>query len=230
MRLAVFSDVHGNLAGLKAVLAEINKERPDRLVFCGDLCGYYYRQNEVAALLSGLPKLTCVRGNHDQMFLDARRDPELRKSYARRYGRSYELLHERAAPDTIRFLESLPKETVIAEAGAAVFHGSPWNPLDEYVYPTDPVERFAALPHRFVLLGHTHHPMHKKSGSVHVVNPGSCGQPRDHNLASFALVDTETSKVELRRAAYDVDSVLAEVKANDPGLPYLSEVLGRRPK
>lgn len=230
MRLAVFSDVHGNLAGLQAVLAEIRKAGPDGLVFCGDICGYYYQQEDVIETLRSLPGLACVRGNHDQLFLDSLEDESLLKDCVARYGRSYELLARSISAESLRFLRSLP-ESIAAEDGSwAAFHGSPWDPLNEYVYPTDPLDKFRDLPHRFIFLGHTHHPMHRRAGDVHVINPGSCGQPRDYSRPSFALVDTEKAAVEFRRVQYDIQSLMREALERDPDRPYLSAVLQRERK
>lgn len=227
MRIAAISDVHGNATAFRRVLDAVRAQAPDRIVFCGDICGYYYRQREVIESLASLTNLTAVMGNHDRMFLDSRKDPEIMRRCVERYGRSYERLHAEIDAASLSFLEGLPD--MIEEPGLAVYHGSPWNHLDEYVYPADDVARFADTTFPLILLGHTHRPMHRVAGDVNMVNPGSCGQPRDHNEACFAVVDTQPLKVSFHRVAYDVDAVMAEVARIDPDQTYLRDVLLRRP-
>jgi len=65
-----------------------------------------------------------------------------------------------------------------------------------------------------VVLGHTHIPMVRRVGDVLLVNPGSCGQPRDYNpLAAYAVLDTETRTAEIHRVNYDVDTVCKRIMA-----------------
>jgi predicted phosphodiesterase len=102
-----------------------------------------------------------------------------------------------------------------------VCHGSLWA-VDEYVYPNyRNFERFVDIKADVVVMGHTHIPMMRQAGRVLLINPGSCGQPRDGNpLASYALVDTETYQVEIRRIPYDVDIICHRILAErlDPKL------------
>ncbi len=64
-----------------------------------------------------------------------------------------------------------------------------------------------------IILGHTHYPLVKKVGEKMVINPGSCGQPRDNNpLASAAIFNTKTRKVDIIRVAYDQRPVIEAVK------------------
>jgi diadenosine tetraphosphatase ApaH/serine/threonine PP2A family protein phosphatase len=72
--------------------------------------------------------------------------------------------------------------------------------------------------HAGVVLGHTHIQHKATIDGRLIVNPGSVGQPRDGNPeAAFAILETETDTVELRRTAYDIDRVISEVEA--AGLP-----------
>ena len=101
------------------------------------------------------------------------------------------------------------------------------HPLEEYIYPDSNISRFESLPYAYVFLGHTHYPMHRRVGSVQIINPGSCGQPRDEHRPSFAMVDTERDTVVIHRVVYDMDRLKDQISQFDPDLPYLTKVLER---
>ncbi|HSE81325.1 MAG TPA: metallophosphoesterase family protein, partial [Gaiellaceae bacterium] len=64
MRVAVVSDIHGNLQALEAVLASIDRDAPDEIWCLGDLVGYGPRPNRCCALVAERADV-CLIGNHD---------------------------------------------------------------------------------------------------------------------------------------------------------------------
>lgn len=136
-----------------------------------------------------------------------------------------EQVKENISPKHLEWLSALPKSLEININGKyiAFFHGSPWDPLEEYIYPdSNKFDEFANLQWDYVFLGHTRYPMFKQAGSVHIVNPCSCGQPRDGDLrASAAVFDPENEQVFFIRESYDIQSTLKEARL--AGVP--SEVI-----
>jgi predicted phosphodiesterase len=69
----------------------------------------------------------------------------------------------------------------------------------EYIYPNSPaLARLGEIGSDFVILGHTHYYMAVRVGRSLVINPGSCGEARDHRNGfrlSYAILDTETEEV-----------------------------------
>jgi putative phosphoesterase len=230
VRLGIFSDIHGNIDAFEKVWEALQKEGCDLHCFLGDICGYYYDQNATIALLKTCPNLIALAGNHDEMFLKMLEDPALEEAYANKYGTANSLLKTTITPENLAFLKSLQSRGEIKEIKALLCHGSPWDPAGEYVYPTASLERFESLPYQFVLLGHTHHPLDRKAGQVHVINPGSCGQPRDFNQPSYAVLDVERDRVEIKRVDYDRRRLIAQVSRHKEKNPYLVEVLNRTQK
>lgn len=230
MKLAVFSDVHGNIDAFHAVKNAIAAERPDAHLFLGDLCGYYYSQNSVVSEMKSLKNLVAIRGNHDEIFLRLLKDEKEMPVYTKKYGSSYRRLKETLAPETKAFIEALPEKYEDPDGLWMACHGSPWSVLDEYIYPDADLSRFQDIPFRYVFLGHTHYSMHQRIGNVQIVNPGSCGQPRDEVRASFAMIDTELDKVVFHRVEYDRTTLAGQVKKFDPEMAYLGDVLFRSPK
>lgn len=227
MRIGLFSDVHGNAHAFEKVLERLRAAALDQYIFCGALCGYYYDQNAVVDMLESLNNLVGVRGNHDQLFLESLEDERKLASYTETYGGSLRDLRGKVTPKTLSFLRGLADRYVDPDLGLAVFHGSPWDVQDEYVYPTDPVDRFAELPYRYVVLGHTHYAMLRRANRVLVINPGSCGQPRDSGPPSYAVLDTDTGAVDVERVPYDPKPLIARVRRRTERNAYLTQALER---
>ena len=70
MRVAALSDIHGNLPALEAVLSEVELEKPDLIVSCGDVASGPMPA-ETISLLMALPGARFVRGNADRGVIDA---------------------------------------------------------------------------------------------------------------------------------------------------------------
>jgi len=227
MRFAVFSDIHGNIFAFEKAYDAIKREKCDVHLCLGDLCGYYYFPEEVIALMRTLPNLTALQGNHDRMFLTALNDGLVLENYTRTYGRAFEFLKAEISTETVDYLRSLPHEYRLPEVGVAGFHGSPWNPISEYIYPDADLSRFDDLDYKVVFMGHTHYTMNARRGGLRIVNPGSVGQPRDGGLPSFAVYDSVTGVVEIKHVAYDVGLMIDEIRRREDENSYLIEVLER---
>ena len=79
---------------------------------------------------------------------------------------------------------------------------------------------------KWVVQGHTHYPMIRKFENISVINPGSVGQPRNKDQgAQWALLDTESDKIEHFCEQYDSSEVVMESKKRHPEIPYLADVL-----
>jgi diadenosine tetraphosphatase ApaH/serine/threonine PP2A family protein phosphatase len=230
MRILVFSDIHSNLTALEAVLAAAGNV--DAYWCLGDLVGYGPDPNECIALVRDLPNLVCVRGNHDAATLGEvdqntfNHEASLAITWTKR----------NLNAESQEFLLSLPERLVIDDI--TLVHGSPRNPVWDYIMDAMTAERmFQFFDTRICLVGHTHVPAIWKEiesespkGLVldyqkvkiltkSILNPGSVGQPRDHDpRAAFAIFDPQESLWELRRVPYKIPEVQARIKKS--GLPW----------
>ena len=229
MRVAVLSDIHANLVALEAVLGAIGSV--DAFWHLGDVVGYGPEPDGVVERLAGIGAIG-VAGNHDLAALGGKEidwfNPDARSAM--------EWTRRRIDDRTAAWLGGLPKTRT--EAAMTLVHGSPRDPIWEYVTSL-PVARtnLAALETRVGLHGHTHLPMAWAERDGHIdamapspdstlelgdrrvlLNPGSVGQPRDGDpAASWLEIDTDAGRAVWRRVAYDVEAVRSAIL--DVGLP-----------
>jgi len=226
-RVAVITDIHGNLPALEAALARIAALGVDT-VFCGgDLVGYGPRPNEVCALIRERA-IPTIHGNYD--YAIARDLDDCGCAYVTAHDREigqrsveWTLAHtERPAKD---FMRALPFDLrlTVGTTSVHLVHGSP-RKVNEYLFEDKPArlyERLAADEDADVLVfGHTHKPWVREHGGVLFVNCGSVGKPKDGDpRGAFAVLDATSGdlRVAIERVPYDADAVAAEVRA--AGLP-----------
>ena len=226
-RVAVITDIHGNLGALEAALARIDELGIESIYCGGDLVGYGPHPNEVSALVEerGIPT---IYGNYDYAI---GRDLEdcgcaYRDQRDRELGQKsieWTLAHTNARAKA--FMRGLPFDLRFELAGKRVrlVHGSP-RKVNEYLFEDKPArtfERIAAGAECDVLVfGHTHQPWIHEYGGVLFVNCGSVGKPKDGDpRAGFAVLEANGREVAARieRVHYDAESVAREVAA--AGLP-----------
>ncbi|MBS7652537.1 MAG: metallophosphoesterase family protein [Candidatus Bathyarchaeia archaeon] len=224
MRVLVISDVHSNLEALLEVLGDADGF--DLAICAGDIVGYGPNPSECLRKIDELG-FHSVMGNHDYAIVTG--DTSGFNPYAAEAVRINRRLLE---ADEVRRLGSLPMGLNLEIDGVRiqVYHGSPSDPVNEYVFPEEAEavaeDYLEALDVGLIILGHTHIPYVIETGNGFLMNPGSVGQPRDGDpRASYMLLEIEGSsvKVDHRRVDYDVDSVASKMRRM--GLP---EVLAAR--
>lgn len=201
MKVAVLSDIHGNLPALEAVLNDF--PLVNACICCGDLVGYYPDAEEVCNILRELTTFI-IRGNHDA-YVSGALFPALEKkdTYKTEWTRA------NLSEKNLSWLVALPVEMNFSWDGSRILmrHASPWDE-DTYLFPNSiRLSEIHLGENEFLFLGHTHRPMWIQAGNGMILNPGSVGQPRDWNpLASYAIFDTASRSVEMRRVKYNVSA------------------------
>jgi diadenosine tetraphosphatase ApaH/serine/threonine PP2A family protein phosphatase len=247
---AILSDVHGNLEALHAVLDDIARH-PVRDVYClGDTLGYGPNPCECLHLVARVCAVALL-GNHDQAALF---DPDGFGLAARRALFWTRERLEAPVPDRAAalrrcaFLTDLPR--CHREGEHQYVHGSPRNPLHDYVFPEDiynqrKMDRLFALIDRCCFQGHTHVPgvfteqgpgqatflspeetdhVHRLGAGKALVNVGSVGQPRDGDpRACYVLLDGDV--VRFRRVEYDLETTVRKIYAIDELENFLGDRL-----
>lgn len=224
MRIATFSDVHGNLWALKAVLADIEQKNVDVVYCLGDLVGYGPQPNEVIALIRRR-QIPTVMGNYDDgVGFDrddcgcAYTDPEMR----RLGDLSLAWSKEHVTAENKAYLRGLLSSIRLEFDGRLLLlvHGSPRR-INEYVYEDrapKSLSRIAEAAAADVLvMGHTHLPYVKHVESVLFVNDGSVGKPKDGDPSgSYAIFEIgDELKVTIQRVPYDVRAAAKAVRESN---------------
>jgi diadenosine tetraphosphatase ApaH/serine/threonine PP2A family protein phosphatase len=210
MRTAVISDIHANLEALRAVLRTIDTLGADRIVCLGDIVGYGPEPNDCLDLVQERCSAV-ILGNHDSGVLG---DTPL--DQFNEFGRAaIRWTRRRITKRNLEYLRSLP--LIHSGDDATYVHASPLQPSSwRYVFAWPDARRcFQAFSTQFCFIGHTHIPVVVgENGTVNVfqdhqrylVNVGSVGQARDGNpKASFGLLDTGKSNLEIVRVPYSIE-------------------------
>jgi predicted phosphodiesterase len=232
VRIAVLSDVHGNLHALEAVLKSITADEPDAVWCLGDLVGYGPQPNQCCTLVAERADI-CLIGNHDLGVLGRLNLDDFSVDAAAVARWTADVLED----DAHRFLNALEPQSDQGEI--ALYHASARDPVWEYVLtPFAALGSFAATEARIILVGHSHVPLafgltEQRLETIiapggteldlsgvgrWILNPGSVGQPRDGDpRAAYTLLDPAAGRAEYRRVEYPVEETQAEIR--DAGLP-----------
>jgi predicted phosphodiesterase len=229
VRIAVVSDIHSNLVALEAVIDRIGSV--DAVWHLGDIVGYGPEPDAVVERLAALGAVG-VRGNHDAAASGGTEidwfNPDARAAM--------EWTRGAIAETTRAWLAALPVRRI--ESGFTLVHGSPRDPMWEYVTSAALARAaLSAISTEHGLHGHTHVPivftevdgrmrtLAPRAGNTvalgegrMLLNPGSVGQPRDGDpRASYLVMDLDAGTATWGRAAYDFEAVGAAMRA--AGLP-----------
>jgi len=238
MRLAVVADVHANRHALEAVVAEIELAGAEIAVCLGDVVGYNAEPNECVKLIRESSAVV-IAGNHDRNTVST--EPSWGTNTDAR--RVKEWTRRRLDDDELAYLAGLPSHAVDSRGFVAV-HGCYLNGtyVTGYVTSTMLEANLRVIASKkdwptLAFCGHTHAPLcgwlqendvqenrldtpvdWPPGAAAVLINPGSVGQPRDGDpRASFAIVDLDARRVEVRRVTYDVEGAARAILS--AGLP-----------
>ena len=241
MRLALISDIHGNLPALEAVLDSIAVDPSiDGTYHLGDLVGYAPWPDEVVALLQGY-HIPGIAGNYDSTVAteyehcgcryEDRRQEELSHL-------SYAWTLEHCSPETRRRLGRLPFRMDVRPNGGhasgptvILVHGAPtlntlyWTEDRPDAFNLKMAKSAGAKAGDVICFGHTHKPWHREIEGVHFVNTGSVGRPKDGDWrAGYTVLDVGREEavgtgaggagsvgVEVVRVEYDLERVTSAI-------------------
>ena len=231
MRVAVLSDIHANLHALEAVLADVDRQAPDEIWCLGDVVGYGPRPNECVSLVRERATLSLC-GNHDLAALGALDTVD----FSGDAGTAARWTQSVLGAEEATWLRGL--EPLAERPGVELFHGSPRDPVWDYVL-TEQVGLICILETTapLILVGHSHVALAlgwdgdaligglapegtdvARAGKRWLVNPGSVGQPRDGDpRAAWALIDEDIGRAAFFRVPYPVERTQAEIR--EQGLP-----------
>ncbi|MBN1755176.1 metallophosphoesterase family protein [bacterium] len=230
MKIAVFSDIHGNLEALNVAKKLIQDYSPHLAVCLGDIVGYGPNPAECIDEVRSITPY-CVAGNHDFATV--------RKTSIRNFNdraKSSILWTSRVLSEEARgFLAGLPER--IIKDGIQYVHSSPLKPLDwPYILSYQEADdAFPCFDEPLCFIGHSHYPyiwtqgekgfyppenqmIMLDPGKKHIINVGSVGQPRDHNpKGCMVFYDSSQNSLTYIRFIYEYKKT--QQKIIEAGLP-----------
>ncbi|MGD0735110.1 MAG: metallophosphoesterase family protein [Terracidiphilus sp.] len=224
MRIAIVSDIHGNLTAFEAVLADLRQTAPDLVFHGGDLADGGARPAEVVDRVCGLGWQGVV-GNTDEMLFDPGSLTEFASQASQNLQPLFIAIEERAAATReaigegrLAWLRSLRRTQIHDQV--ALVHASPkslWRAPAPEGSDAELEGVYSPLDRSIAVYGHIHRPFIRKIAGTIVANSGSVSLSYDGDRrAAYLLIDE--SGPSIRRVEYDVE---AEIKAlHDCGLPH----------
>jgi predicted phosphodiesterase len=239
MRIAIFSDIHGNFDAFERVLDDIDGQRIDQLLCNGDCIGYGPEPEQVVAEIRRR-KIPTVMGNHENAAID-RKALNWFNPLAQVSLKATVTMLSR---ESLEFISRLP--TSLVTAGCRYVHGYPPDCFKTYLFrkASNALQKtLEEMEESVCFVGHTHdleiitydgHTVERSplgQGTLeldpefkYLVNIGSVGQPRDgNNNAKYVIWEPQHQCLEVRFVPYDIAAVVAKIEA--AGLP---EQHGRR--
>jgi predicted phosphodiesterase len=233
MRIAIVSDIHGNMEAFLNVLSDIDRSDVDTIISLGDTIGYGPEPDNVLNQIQKLGIIS-IMGNHELAVADKRAleffNPQARQSIQM----TLDLLSERS----LDYIYRLDPFTILH--GYRFVHGLPPGSITTYLFQvTD--DRLQAVFNQYreplCFIGHTHtlelvacdgknisrESLREGTTSLnsdfrYIINSGSVGQPRDlNNNAKYIILDTDEYHLEVRYIPYNIAAVVDKIIA--AGLP-----------
>ena len=220
MRLVLLSDIHANVTAFEAVLADIRDIGPcDAIAILGDLVNYGPRPNEVIDIVKNLslPIIVNLWGNHEYSIFGGSLD-----RFATDRGRAVlKYTNTILTEESRKYLDTCMNHQGLEEKGIEqkyilFVHGNIDDPYwGKFGIDKMNDERYAK--YDYVICGHSHIPHYmehffpsenkeyRNKKCTIFINPGSVGQPRNHNpYAQYGVLDTVSGNYEHRSVWYDV--------------------------
>ena len=193
MRVAFFSDIHGNLPALKAAVDDAGEI--DKYIILGDVVNYGPWSNECVALLENLKNCIKLKGNHEEYFINGKCESsnELANKFFDFCYQSFDSLN-----NIIEYREEYLFEEFTC-----------MHTLNEqYIFCDTEVK----LDQNFII-GHSHSQYITNNNGFMLINPGSVGQNREYiNEINYMTYDTDTKKILFHSIFYDVDKVIDRMR------------------
>lgn len=223
-KILIMSDIHGNLSALNKVLETEAKETFEGVILLGDLIDYGPRSNEVIQKIKSLPKeqlLVNIWGNHEKAIIDF----DDSRFSSERGKRCSAYTRKNLTNETLDFIKKNmektgKKEFTLFGKQCLAIHGSLADPYWKSISHEENENEYEK--YDFVFSGHSHIPhffehfypieceKYRNKKRTVFINPGSVGQPRNHNSnAHYTVLELESMAVQMKTVPYEIEQEIA---------------------
>lgn len=212
-RLAVISDIHGNVPALEAVLVDLAVRSVDEVLVGGDLVGRGPQGSLVVRRIAELG-WPCVKGNHEDYLLSFRHGRVPDHWLEADHWSASRWMAAELGPSEVAYIEALPHDVrseVVPDL--RLVHGTPRSNnegIGPWTRDREVEEHVAGIEERYLVCAHTHRPLLRRSASGTVVNVGSVGLPFNGDTrAQYAILEVhgEDLSVEFHQVEYDLEAI-----------------------
>lgn len=200
MRYVIFGDVHGNLPALERLL-KVEKNNYDQLIAHGDIVNYGPWSNECVELLSTIPGLITLKGNHEINYINGSYSGsnEVAKTF---FGFCY--------PKFSQFELIKKYGTKVQLKDFEVTH----TINNSYIYPDSDLS-LLSFDKNFII-GHSHYQFDRSFKNKRIINTGSIGQNRKIiNVAEYIVYDDDKNFIELKSFRYNIDVIINKMEQDN---------------
>lgn len=195
MKIAVFSDVHGNLIALNKFL-DVTTDIVDAYLCFGDIVNYGPWNDECLDLILNLPEITVLEGNHERLFLNTgtiEHESSLVQDFYN---------HSKGLFSRVDLITGLPQYYQLGSFRCQ------HTIRDLSIYPDTSIQIDSNC-----MVGHSHYQFQIERSGFKLVNPGSVGQNRKWiNMVDYLIFDTKNEGIQLFSEPYDFDLFLSELR------------------
>lgn len=225
MKIAIISDIHGNIISLEAVLEELEKNNVDKIICLGDLIsGAAWSEEVIKRIIEQKDKCICVQGNQEKYIIEGMpkifHDEKIKTS--KEQFDKVEWVKKQLSDESKRFVYNLPKELIIKIGNKRIYIAHyPMKADKSYKKhiqkPTaeELHDMFSDKDADIFLYGHTHEKNYKELGGGIYINPGALGCPGKGNEAQYGILEIDANNnVNYKQfgAKYDVENVINDIK------------------
>jgi predicted phosphodiesterase len=229
MKIAIFSDIHGNVPALQAILQDIQKENVDKTIFLGDAIAIGPKPKECLEMLIN-NDIIFVPGNHELYYCIG---PHIEGSIDDEEWQHQTWIVGELAGKYKEHLQSLPLVYNI-EANGKKYSFSHFIPARER--NLFPFERLQAVKENgpemyidlqdsdYMFVGHEHRPFVATKNNKHLIDVGSSGCTKD-NKTHYTIFDTKTNSITTKKLVFDREMLEKDIKeTNYPDRSFLAKI------
>lgn len=223
-KIAIISDIHGNIKALEAVLKEIDSKQIEKIICLGDLTGGGPYSEEVMQKIMDInDRLIIVRGNRERYIIEGM--PELihdeKVQVTKEQRDRFEWIKNSLSKESIEYIHRLPREIAYEAEGKKIYiahypmkqDGNFRTHIKEANIEENEI-MFSGIDADIYLYGHTHKEIYNSKNNKLYINPGALGCPEKTDLAPYGILTIDKEKVEYEQlyVKYNVKEVIEYMK------------------
>lgn len=228
MKVAIISDIHGNVDALNSVFKEAEQSKIDKFIFLGDFVGYLYYPRQVLEKIMDLDFIA-IKGNHEDILWQVESGKLDLSSVTAKYGSGHAIAIRELSSSQKDFLFSLPSEMKVElnKLKISLYHETPWK-NNEYIYPDTIISKTLNDNSDYIFFGHSHYQFCRKVSNNLICNPGSVGQNREKGgIANWLELDLSLEYLKFKSTVFPTKELIKKVVKIDGIESYNYRVLNR---